>query len=197
MLTLGDFLTDRLWAVLTLWVLLYISDYLLTIAGAKLHRADPQGHFVFADGYELNPYFAEDVARLRLFSTKFLWALALYSGWLALVYAAWTRELFAVSWGALIFLELVVHIRHIRNLVLFKTAKDSNAVQGRIGYARWLALRLSGAEMIASGVVLLFVFLITGSLPVAGGALSCAALGIKHIIRSAKLRRVEVASSAQ
>jgi hypothetical protein len=60
-----------------------------------------------------------------------------------------------------------------------------------------LALRLSAAELTASGVVLLFVFLITGSLPVAGGAVACAALGINHILRSVRLRKIEEAGSTQ
>jgi hypothetical protein len=191
---LNDPFMNRIWIPVSLWILLYTSDYLLTIAGARIYATGAREHFEYPGGYELNPYFAQDVARLQWFSFRFVMALILYGGLLLACSIAW-RELFALSWGSLIFPLLVVLVRHVRNVVFFYHVKRTDGVQGRVCVAHWLSLRSSAAEWFSFGVVFLFLYLLTASLPVAGGAIGCMFHGIRSTRSSVKSRRAQPISN--
>jgi len=186
---INDFF-NKPWVPIALWVVLYTSDYLSTIAAARLYSAGE--HFGYSEGYELNPYYAADVARLRWFSPRFLLSLFIYSGWLLFAYFSasfiGSQVIFGLTWGFLVLLQLAIHVRHARNLLFFYYAKRSCGIQGRINVAHWLSLRESAAELISFGFIFLFIFIITQSPPVAGGAISCAAVGINHVLGSVKKR---------
>ena len=189
---INDFI-NKPWVPIALWVVLYTSDYLSTIAAARLYSAGE--HFGYSEGYELTPYYAADVARLRWFSPRFLLMLFTYSGWLLFAYFSasliGSQTIFGLAWGFLVLLELAIHVRHARNLFFFYYAKRSCGIQGRIDVAHWLSLRESAAELLSFGFIFLFIFLITQSLPVAGGAISCTVVGINHALGSAKNRKAQ------
>lgn len=70
-----DYLYDHLWATLGSLLTLHLTDYGLTIAGARRYRA--QKHYQVEGSYELNPRWEKDVNALRRFSPKYLLMLAL------------------------------------------------------------------------------------------------------------------------
>jgi len=83
--------------------------------------------------------------------------------------------------GGLILVELAIHMRHFRNLVLFRAIVGSDAVRGRIEYPRRLMLRMSSLESLAFSGLFAVVFLFTGSWFVLGGAVMCLSLAFKHL----------------
>jgi hypothetical protein len=82
--------------------------------------------------------------------------------------------------GGYLLLELSVHMRHIRNLAYFRRMKNSQGVSGKIEYSAWLTLQISAMDLTAFAALFLVVFLLTGRLFFAGGAIGCAVTGIKH-----------------
>jgi len=64
---------ESLWVGPVLWAGLYVSDYVLTIACARLYQA--QNKIVFEGSYEITPMFQADVNALRRVSPRFLFFL--------------------------------------------------------------------------------------------------------------------------
>jgi hypothetical protein len=191
---LNGLFMERIWIPIGIWVLVYTSDFILTMIGARLYSSGANKHFDYSGGYELNPYFPKDVARLQWFTFNFFLALALYGG-LLVVCSTGPRELFALAWGFLIFPQLYIHMRHVRNLVFFYHVKRSDGVEGKVRVAHWLSLRSTAAEWISFGALLLFTYGITASLPVAGGTIACVLYGIRYMQRSGRSRKSQQASN--
>jgi hypothetical protein len=122
------------WIGIPVWVLLYISDYTLTLLCARMYQNGVRDKIAFEGSYELTPYFQRDIDSLRVISPKFVAALVTTSilliilWWLAQLF---TPSLFLFALGAVISSQLCIHIRHIRNFFMFKAA-STEAVRGRI-----------------------------------------------------------------
>ena len=177
-------LFDSLWPGLTFWSILYISDYYLTLACARLYRAGVQEKIVLQGSYEITPYFQSDIDSLRSLSPRFLaaflWTTALLSAvwWLSLQS---TPVMYQVVLGAMLSLESAIHIRHFRNLFLFRESSDPAAVRGRIEYSRTLMLRMSAVELLAFSGLFGLALVFTQSWFVFGGAVSCLVTASKHL----------------
>jgi hypothetical protein len=181
-----DLFLNNAWAAIGLWALLYCLDYVFTFKAAKIYKAGAGKHFGFGGGYELNPFFQDDIAQLRRFSFRFFLMLFFVSGLLLIVHSTGLREPFAFVWGVMICIQLANHPRHIRNLIIFHYAKDSNGINGRIEYEHWLSLRLSAIEVLTFSVFYLFLFLLWGNLFILGGAAGCLSLAFRHSLDSRK-----------
>ena len=191
---LDTFLAQNIWPPIIVWSLMYISDYYLTIYGARLYQSHAKKYFVFEGSYELTPYFQEDINALRRLSPRFIVSLMvtwvmLFLVWLLGVWFLQVPQIFSLVIGSLILVEAVVHIRHIRNIFLFRlTRQDDGGLTGKIEYARWVTLRLSSVEMVSFAVLFLLIFFVTGSWFFLGGALRTFAEGVKHIRLARKAR---------
>jgi hypothetical protein len=82
--------------------------------------------------------------------------------------------------GTLLLLELAVHVRHLRNLALFRAIARNDGIRGRIEYSRAVALRMSMVELTAFAGMFFIIFLFTWSSFVPGGAIACLAVGQQH-----------------
>ena len=80
------FVFDTPWPGLAAWVLLYISDYTLTIVCARLYRAGVSEKVQFEGSFELTPYFQKDIDSLKRISWRFVLMLILTTLLLALVW---------------------------------------------------------------------------------------------------------------
>lgn len=179
------FLTAHLWIASGLWALSYISDYALTLYTARLYHAGARQHFGFGGSFELTPYFQSDIDKLRRLSPRFWLALLLSMVTMGLVWVLSVAVLrlptfFTFLIGAMLLRQAAVHLRHARNLVLFRAVRDTSDVSGQITYARPLVLKLSSAEFGAYGLLYLILALVTGSWFVLGGAVSCAVVSVQH-----------------
>ena len=84
-----------------------------------------------------------------------------------------------VTLGALLLIQLTVHVRHLRNWLLFRHALRSGGVTGHLEYARHVALRASAFEFLEFGVLYAFIYAFTPAGPfVLGGAFACAVSAI-------------------
>lgn len=174
------FLTN-VWIGLAFWAVLYISDYTLTIVGARLYQGVRE-KITFEGSYELNPYFQRDVNALRTISPRFVVALVLSSAWLCIVWILAqlaAPQLYVFALGTMISLQLCVHVRHIRNISFFRIVA-TDAVRGRIEYSKWATLRNSAVEMLSLSGLFVVLFVFTGSRFLLGGVLSCSIVAAKH-----------------
>jgi hypothetical protein len=172
-----------MWAGPVAWSVLYISDQTLTILCARLYRQGAGEKIVFEGSFELNPLFQRQVDSLRWISGRFLFMLFLTNVLIALVW--WLNrqsspEAYYFLLGAAICLQLAIHVRHLRNLFLFRAMRGTNAVRGRIEYSRPLILKMSSVEFLSFSALFALLFVFTGSWFVMGGALMCFFTAGKH-----------------
>lgn len=173
---------QNFWAGLAVWAVLYISDYTLTLTCARLYQGRVRDKIAFDGSFEITPYYQRDINSLRRVSPRFIFALLATSAW---VFVLWrllgqsTPETYSFALGAMILVELAIHIRHFRNLFLFR-AVGSDAVRGHIEYSRRLTLRLSAVELLAFSGLFIVLFAFTQSWFVLGGAAACLALAGRH-----------------
>ena len=164
------------------WSLFYVSDYALTLKCSRLYAA--QQTIRFEGSYELTPTFQKDIDSLRVVSPRFLFALLLTLGMLGFLWLLNEQSPAPFLWqfilGCLICVQLAVHTRHLRNLLLFRSINSSNSVQGRIEYARGLLLRMSSWECFVVSGFFLVLFGFTRSWFILGGVVQCFVTGIKH-----------------
>ena len=176
-----DVLLDSWWIGPALWAAFYISDYRMTIAGARLYKA--QSNVVFEGSYEITPGFQADVDALKTLSPRFVIYLAASTAYLGLVrWIASTSEimfsLYGAVLGGLLLLQATIHIRHLRNWFMF--SKGAGLMQGRLSYSRSLTLRMSAFELFLFAVLYFGLFIVTPSSFLLGGALLCAGKSVQH-----------------
>lgn len=176
-------LTTSPWPGLTLWVILYVSDYYLTIYSARGFREI--GHFQFEGSMELTPQFQKDVDQLRPISKRHVVWLFLSSLILLLVW--WiTRQSIFLEWtyplymGMFILLEMAVHFRHLRNIAIIREVRRNGGVEGQITYKQWFSYRNSASELYITGTFFLLAAVLTYSLFFLGGAIACYGTGFRH-----------------
>jgi len=170
------------WPGMAVWSLLFISDYTLTIACARLYRG--QETIIFEGSYEITPFFQRDIDSLRVVSPRFVFILLLTLGMLGFLWIlnenSQAPELYQFALGILIGVQLAVHMRHLRNLILFRTISQPDLVRGRIEYRRTGMLRASSWECFAFSGFFLILFVFTRSWFILGGVFGCFSLGVKH-----------------
>lgn len=66
--------------------------------GCAMYHTGASKHFKFAGGYELNPFFKDDIARLRRFSFRFWWLLLMVGGLFLIIHTISPRA-FPFVWG--------------------------------------------------------------------------------------------------
>lgn len=187
---LPNSLFEHAWPGMVIWGLLYISDYALTITCARLYGR--QGTVVLEGSYEITPFFQRDINSLRIVSPRFVFVLLLTLGILGFLWilneSSPAPELYEFTLGVLIAVQLAIHMRHLRNLVLFRSINKTDLIRGRIEYGRMAILRASSWEWFAFSSFFLMLFLFTGSWFILGGVVGCIALGVKHRKLAGKLR---------
>jgi len=171
------------WPGVTLWIILYISDYYLTLYSARGFREI--GHFQFEGSFELTPQYQKDIDALTPVSRLHIILLVLYS--LLIVFIWWfTRFLIYFPWtyllylGMFLLLEVAVHIRHLRNVSLIREIRKNGGVEGQISYRKWFTYKVSAFEFYLSSILFLIIAALTYSLFFVGGAIMCFGTGFKH-----------------
>ena len=173
-----DFLVENFWLAMSLWMLLMVSDNLLSMLCVKMYRQGARRHHVLEDGSELNPLFQDDVANLRALSPVFMAVLAggYLLGWVIWSYGVFAKQSvgsFEFYLGLVVLIHLPIHLRHCRTLLLFHYLRQSHGAEGRIRYSSWLVARLYVVTLLAFVLIYITMFVFTSRLFFLGGAVSC------------------------
>ena len=171
------------WPGVVLWIILYTSDYYLTIYSAGGFREI--GHFQFEGSFELTPQYQKDIDALKPVSRLHIVLMIAYS---LLIVAIWwlTRIVVYIQWSYLLYLgmflllEVAVHLRHLRNVSLIREIKKNGGVEGQISYRKWFTYRISALEFYMFFALFLLIAALTYSLFFLGGAIMCFGTGFKH-----------------
>ena len=172
------------WPGVILWIILYISDYYLTIYSARgFHET---GHFRF-EVFELTPKFQSEINALKPISKLHITLLFLYSlliifiWWFTslLPYFPWTYLLYL---GMFLLMEVAIHFRHLRNVSLVREIRRSrgDGVEGQIFYRKWFSYKISAAEFYTFSTLFLIIAILSYSTFFLGGALMCFGIGFRH-----------------
>ena len=187
-------LAESPWPGVILWIILYISDYYLTIYSARGFRKI--GHFQFEGSYELTPQFQADVDALKPLSTRHIVLLILFS---IVIFVLWWVIADDLPWlynlylGLFLLVEIAVHLRHLRNVFLIYQVQRNGGVEGQISYRKWFSYRVSAFEFYLIGGLFLIVAILAFSSFFLGGALVCFATGFKHGRLAEKTKAVAAA----
>lgn len=166
-----------------LWIILYISDYILTIYSARGFREIR--HFQFEGSFELTPQYQKDVDALKPVSKRHIILLVLFSLLIVFIWG-FTKRILLFPWTYLLYLgmvllgEVAVHLRHLRNISLIRAIRKGGGVEGQIFYKKWFSYRISASEFYLYSALFLMFALLTYSPFFLGGAMICLATGFKH-----------------
>jgi len=185
-----DLFLNNIWLAIAFWAVLSSLDYIFTMTAARFYRDGAKQHYLFPEGIELNPFFRDDVAKIRKFSFRFFLILFFVAGLLLIAYELNVPWAFALVWGMFVGIQLANHCRHIRNLVVFSYARLSAGVGGTIQYEHWFSLRLSSVDFFCFGMLFLLLFFFWGHLFILGATLGCLSLALRHLIDSVKKRKL-------
>jgi hypothetical protein len=181
-----------------LWIILYISDYSLTIYSARGFRE--VGHFQFEGSFELTPQYQKDVDALKPVSKRHIILLVLYSLLIILIW--WlTKRLLFFPWTYLLYLgmfllmEVAVHLRHLRNVFLIREIRKNGGVEGQIAYKKWFSYRISASEFYLYSALFLIFAVLTYSPFFLGGAIMCFGTGFKHSRMAKKAKMIAQAAA--
>jgi hypothetical protein len=177
--------SEHLWTGLSIWIVLYICDYTMTIVCARLYKNGVQEKIRFEGSFEITPYYQRDIDSLKKLSPRFLLAFVLNAGIVSLLWY-FERELgtggmYPFLLGVMILVQLAIQKRHLQNFFLFRAILSGSGLQGSISYPRPMMLMQSAVEFFSFAGLYAITFAFTGSWFVLGGAIGCLSVGIKHL----------------
>lgn len=181
-----------------LWIILYISDYYLTIYSARGFREIDRFHF--EGSFELTPQFQKDIDALKPVSRLHLILLVLYN--FMIVFLWWlTKRLLPLPWnyfvylfflGMFLLMEAAIHLRHLRNVSLIREYRKNGGIEGQIIYRKWFTYRVSAREFYTFSVLFLIIAILAYSPFFLGGAMMCWGMGLRHNRLAKKARESPV-----
>lgn len=185
------------WIGVILWIILYISDYYLTISSARGFKEI--GLFQFEGSFELTPQYQKDIDALKPVSRLhilllFLYSLLILGIWYLFVYFLGLLWAYLLYLGMFLLLEVAVHLRHLRNVFLIREIRKNGGAAGQISYRKWFSYRLSAIELYLYFGLFLIVAALESSPFFLGGAIMCFGNGFKHnrMAKKAKSAPVQV-----
>jgi len=181
------------WPGVILWIILYTSDYYLTVYSAR--GLKEIGHFQTEGSFELTPQFQKDIDALKPVSKLHVTLLFIYSllilglWWLfdTLFFYPWLYRLYL---GMFLLIEVAVHIRHLRNVFIVREVRKNGGVDGQVTYRKWFSYKLSAFELYLFGALFLMVAAMAYSPFFLGGAIMCVGTGFKHSRMAKKAKQL-------
>lgn len=182
-----NYLLNHPWLPTLIWVVLSLGDYYLTIIGARLAKKQ---HIIEYEGsYELNPVYQDDIDKLKLYSPRMIKSIIimlpiyLFMGYIPGV----PRYLFGLLIGATSFADLPIYIRHINNIVTFRSyARVDSGISGNIKLPERRSYYTSYLEFICFSLFTFTAFVLTGSPILLGGSLGMAGMALGNFQLSRK-----------
>jgi len=164
--------------------LLMLSDFVLTVAGARLRRAGHERHFKLQH-YELNPLWQRAITTMRWFNPRHL-ALTLLITVALLVLWEWLDPddpMLPFFFGVILGVQGTMNGRHLGNLALFAYIKRHPAeIDGMVAMSHALALWLSAFQLCAVALPLALLAAYSPQPAVLGAFVGVIALMLVHLI---------------
>lgn len=195
---LEPYLIDHPWILSLIWMVLYTSDYYLTLVGARLHKK--QDYYRIEGSYELTPQYQKDIDKGNKFSLRFLALLLFFAAYIYVLaqYLDAPKYLVGIFAGLLIITELPVHARHIQNIMFYRRLASSNpGTTGQLAVTKEYGYRQSATQLACCGVLVFLIFLLTGSWMLLGGALGLLNATRQHISLARKHARMTDAANKE
>jgi hypothetical protein len=170
--------------------LMLLSDYFLTLAGARAAAEKHRLHFRL-EHYELNPIWQESVAKLKWFNPRHLVLVALVTAmFLYLEISELPDALMAGLIGVYFGAHGSVIGKHLSNLILFRRLKKHpDEIRGEVFMAHSLVLSMSQSQYLGVLTPLLLLALFTHHPMVIGAACGTGLLFAVHGLWGARARR--------
>jgi archaellum biogenesis protein FlaJ (TadC family) len=180
-----DALVGSPWLVSVMWGVLSIFDFVATLLYSKAYREFLSATVRYEHGVEMNPTFEKDVQQLRWFSPRYILSMLSVAVLLGLA-GMWIPILwFEALAGAALLLVLITDLRHVENLsVVWFLKSDPAGFKGRIEQSYKLSQRRVAVGGFNIGVLYFIVYLLTGRVFFAGGALISLLYAIRHFLLS-------------
>ena len=171
------------WMGVILWMILYVSDYYLTVYSARGFKEI--GLFQFEGSFELTPQYQKDIDALKPLSKLHIILLILYTLvilgiWYLMVYFLGLPWAYLLYLGMFLLLEVAVHLRHLRNVFLIREIRKHGGASGQISYRKWFSYRVSAFELYLYFGLFLIVAALEYSPFFLGGAIMCFGMGFRH-----------------
>jgi hypothetical protein len=171
--------------VAVLWGVLSILDFVGTMLYSKAYREFLSATVQYEHGIEMNPNFEKDVGQLRWFSPRYILSMLGVAVLIGLA-GSWLPTLwFEALAGAALLLVLITDLRHIENLsVVWFLKSDPAGFKGKIEQSYKLSQRRVAVGGFNIGVLYFIVYLLTGRVFFAGGALISLLYAVRHFLLS-------------
>lgn len=180
-----DTLVGNPWLVAVFWGVLSIFDFLGTMLYSKAYREFLSDTVQYEHGVEMNPNFEKDVGQLRWLSPRYFLSMLSVAVLIGLA-GIWLPVLwFEALAGAVLLLVLITDLRHIENLsVVWFLKSDPAGFKGRIEQSYRLSQRRVAVGALNIGALYFVVYLLTGRVFFAGGALISILYAVRHFLLS-------------
>jgi len=185
---------------MVLWIIVYISDYYMTLSVAKAYKDFDT--IKFEKSMELTPQFQKDVdgqvrvSRRHITLLLLITLLILIFWYITVGYFNWTW-LYSFFLGLLILLEAAVHMRHFRNWYQIRVLRKEGGITGSIMFSQRFSYLTSAFDLYAFAVLFFLFFLWTFSFFFLGGAIACFRVGLNHSGLAKKTISQPVPSTSQ
>lgn len=164
--------------------LLMVSDYFLTLLGAK-HKRKMYDRYFVTEHYELNPMWQTSVREQKWFNPKYFLLLFLLVGSLLVLIelAPFPPFLVSTTFGVLIVVFGAANGRHISNLLVFRYLNAyPDEIRGQITMSHSLVVAISLFQYMVLAIPLLLIALLWPSFFTVGTFIGGLALLIVHAV---------------
>lgn len=168
---------------MVLWFILYTSDYYMTLVTARGYKE--MGIFVHEKSFELTPQYQKDIDGQARFSKLHITYLL---GYTIIIFVLWHLGnrvvelpfLYSFLIGALLLLEVVAHMRHLRNWYQLYIYRREGGLSGQVTFAERFSYLNSAFDFYVHAVLFGLYGMLTFSPFFFGGALICIVNGVRH-----------------
>jgi hypothetical protein len=163
---------------LALGALIFAAEYFTAIYQAHVYQTGVKGFIEYEGLYQLTPEFAAVINRRRIISGRFALRLGVL---LMCIVAVWwlclqqsnRPEVFLFLMGGFVLDEAAEIIRQYRHGMIWREVRKSGGLDGKVIYTRRLAYMQTVYDRYGFVLLYGFLFLVTGSWFLLGGAFAC------------------------
>jgi hypothetical protein len=161
---------------------LMLTDYWLTVAGARLRDSGYATHFKMPS-YELNPVWQKTIARKRWLNWKHLALTAIVGTGCVLLCEIPNQRISDLFFGFVLAVLGLVNGRHMSNLALFAyVRRRPQTLSGTVTMSHELVLWLSLFQLAPVMLTLMLLWIIVPTPQVVGAVAGVAALSLVHLL---------------